>query len=164
MNQQISMDELLRKEDPPVKVEIPVARYENETVYTIPADVWEGRCRKCVHRNADENIPVPIRAVYKPQYTKIIPCRIMSISRPNDIPGECKSFAARMDVYGICKTCKHNSHFHEGFCMKVGHAPEHQIYIGQDYGRECYRHDLCGCDDYEPDNYVKEGQKKEEQP
>ena len=155
MIHQISINELIPKEEPKRETEIPATRYDGEKCYTIPDDVWEGRCQLCIHKTGEKNIPVPLWAVHKRQYEAIIPCRIMSISRPNDHHGECMSFAPRMDVYGICKTCVHNNHFHEGFCMKGGHAPEHQIYIGHDYGKEQYRHDLCVCDDYKPDGYVK---------
>ena len=157
MDLQISIDDLLRKDEPPVKVEIPVARYENETVYMIPEDVWEGRCQKCVHKNAEKNLPVPLWAVHRPQYSEIVPCRIMTVARPNDIPGECGSFTPRLDTYGICRTCIHTSHFHDGFCMKADHAPAHQVCIGCDWGQEYYRQSLSVCDDYEPDENVKEG-------
>ena len=157
MDFQISIDDLLKADDPPVKVEIPVAKYENEKIYTIPDDVWTGRCRKCVHKNADENIPVPISAVHRQQYAEIIPCRIMAVSRPHDIPGECLSFAPRLDTYGICRTCVHTSHFHEGYCMKADHAPKRTVYMGKDYGQEYYRQSLSVCDDYDPDLNVKEG-------
>jgi hypothetical protein len=163
MDGQISMDELLRNEEPPVKVEIPVAMFGDEKVYRIPDDVWEGRCKLCIHRNGAENIPVPIKAVHKPQYSEIIPCRIMTVSRPNDRPGECMSFAPRMDTYGICGTCIHNSIFHEGFCTKIDHAEEHRVYWGTDYGGDerkvdyYGRHRLSVCDDYAPDRYALEG-------
>lgn len=163
MNLQISIDELLRQEEPPVKIEIPVARDEKETVYRIPEDVWEGRCQLCVHKNASKNIPIPLWAVHKPQFSEIIPCRIMAISRPNDRPGECMSFAPHMSTYGICETCKHNNIFHEGFCMKEDHAEQHRVFYGTDYGGDARkidyysRHRLSVCDDYEPDQYVKEG-------
>lgn len=153
MNEQISMDELMKPQEKEI-TEIPV---RNGYVKQIPEDVWENRCQICIHKRGAKNVPCDLSVVWRSCYDKLIPCRIISIAHCCDIPGECKSFAPRMDVYGICKTCKHSNHFHEGFCMKDGHAPEHQIYIGQDYGKECYRHDLCGCDDYEPDSYVKEG-------
>ena len=164
MNGQISIEDLLREEEPPPKkTEIPVSMHSGEKIYTIPDDVWEGRCRFCTHRNGAENIPVPLWAIYKPQYAEIIPCRILSICRPNDRPGECMSFAPRMDTYGICGTCRYNSIFHDGFCTKDDHAEERRVYWGTDYGGDARkvdyygRHRLSVCDDYAPDSYVKEG-------
>lgn len=155
---QISIDELIQAEKEQASEMVtllPVT--DSETVYTIPCDVWEKRCSLCVHRNAVENIPVPLSAVHRQQYSELIPCRIMAVSRPNDIPGECRSFAPRMDTYGICRTCVYTSHFHEGYCMKENHAPAQRVYIGQDWGQEYYRQSLNVCDDYEPDMFVKEG-------
>ena len=162
MNIQISIDEYLRQEEPRAKIEIPIAQDERETVFRIPDDVWQSRCKLCVHKNAAENIPVPLWAVHRQQYSEIIPCRIMSISRTRDRPGECMSFAPRMDVYGICETCIHNNIFHDGFCMKKDHAEQHRVYWGTDYGGDARkvdyysRHRLSVCNDYEPDLYVKE--------
>lgn len=160
---QISMDELLREEEQPAKAEIPVARYDGEKIFMIPEDVWENRCRLCVHKRGPENIHVPLWAVHKAQYEKIIPCRIMGISRPNEMTGECMSFAPRSDVYGICGTCRHNAcEFHEGFCFKEDHAPQRRVFYGTNYGGDKRkvdywgRHRLSVCDDYEPDQYVKE--------
>ena len=163
MNLQISIDELLRKEEPPVKIEIPIARDERETVYRIPDDVWESRCQICTHKHGAENIPVPLWAVHKQQYADIIPCRIMSIARPNDRQGECMSFRPKIfKVYGICESCKYNNQFADGFCTKKDHAEQHRVYWGHDYGGDekkvdyWGRHTLSVCDDYEPNQYVKE--------
>lgn len=165
MNNQISIFEIMQepKNDPKeeLKAQVPVS-CESVTVYTIPDDVWETRCVHCVHKNADENIPVPIWAVHRHQYSEVVPCRIMAISRPNDRPGECMSFAPRIDTYGICETCRYNSLFHEGFCMKKDHAEQHRVFYGKHYGGDARkidyfsRHRLSVCDDYEPDQYVKE--------
>lgn len=163
MNLQISMDELLQKDEKPVKIEIPIARDEQEKVYRIPDDVWVTRCALCVHKHGAENIPIPLWAVHKPQYAEIIPCRIMSISRPNDRPGECMSFRPRLfEVEGICETCVHNNQFCDGFCDKQDHAEQHRVYWGKDYGGDARnidywgRHTLSVCDDYKPNRFVKE--------
>lgn len=161
MQNQISIDELLRESEPPVKVEVPVARNETETVYSIPDDVFAERCKYCVHKMGSENIPIPLWAVHKRQYENIIPCKIMAISRPNDRPGECMSFAPRIDVYGICATCKGNSFFHNGFCLKENHGKQRRVFYGTHYGGDARkidyyaRHRLSVCDDYEPNQYVK---------
>lgn len=162
MISQISIDELLRKEEPPVRIEIPVAKHDGETIYTIPADVWETRCVHCAQKNGAENIPVPISAVHKQQYAEIIPCRIMAIAQPNKMPGECMTFAPRFGTYGICDSCVYNSHFAEGFCRKKDHAPQRRVFYGQHYGgdeknRDYWgRHILSVCDDYTPNEYIKE--------
>ena len=150
------MDDLLRQTEPPVKIEIPV--YNGEKVYTIPNDVWENRCQICVHKNAEENRPIPLWAVHKYQYDNIIPCRIMSISRPNDRPGECMSFAPVYGLDGICESCYYNNMFVDGFCMKEDHAPQRRVYFGGDYGGDerkldyYGRHRFCVCDDYKRDS------------
>lgn len=164
MTEQISIDDLLREEEKPVKIVIPSSSYTGERVYTIPDDVWKTRCNLCVHKNGAENIPVPLRALHKQQYSEIIPCRIMSVSRPNDKPGECMSFRPKLfEVAGICESCIHNSQFAEGFCTKKDHAEQLRVYWGKDFGgdernRDYWgRHTLSVCADYEPNQYVKEG-------
>ena len=160
MNRQISMDEILRQQEPPIRIEIPIGQDDLEKAYTIPADVWENRCSQCVHKNGPENIAVPLWAVHKPQYAEVIPCKIMAVSRPNDMPGECMSFRPRMGTYGICETCRHDNIFTEGYCMKKDHKEQRRVYYGQDFGgaNKDYwgRHSLSVCDDYKPDDFVKE--------
>lgn len=153
-NLQISMDEILRQQEPEVRIEIPVQRSDGEKIYQIPQDVWENRCQICAHKNAGENRPIPLWAVHSYRFDKVIPCRIMSISRPNDRPGECMSFTPRHGLEGICETCKYNNYFHEGFCTKEGHAPQHRVYYGGNYGGDERKLDYYGrhrfsvCDDY----------------
>ena len=167
MRNQISIDDLLMETEEQKKPEIPVPKYDEEKVYTIPEDVWEKRCRFCVHKNAEDNIPIPLWAVHKPQYSESIPCRIMAISRPNVMPGECMSFAPKMSTYGICETCRHNNIFHDGFCTKPDHAEQRRVCYGGNYGGdqrkiEYYgRHRLSVCDDYEPDYYADERERIE---
>ena len=157
---QISIDDLLREKETPSKVVIPSSG-PGEKVYRIPEDVWETRCSLCVHKHAQENIEVPLWAVHKPQYSGIIPCRIMTISRPNERPGECMSFTPRIDCYGICETCEHDNIFSEGFCMKKDHAEQHRVFYGMDYGGDerkidyYSRHRFCVCADYEPNKYAR---------
>lgn len=160
MIQQVSMYDVLAEGEPKKEIHLPEA--PGERVYTIPEDVWATRCRICIHRNADKNAQIPISIVHKPYYEKLIPCRIMSVARPNEMPGECMSFAPRRDLYGICATCRHDNCFMDGFCDKPGHAEQHRLYYGQDYGgddrkRDYWgRHCLSTCDDYDPDEGVQE--------
>ena len=167
MSTQICIDDLLKAEEPPKKTEIPVSRYEGERVYTIPADVWEKRCRFCVHRNAAENIPIPSWAVYRSQYSEVIPCRIMALSKPNEKQGECMSFAPRISTYGICESCRNNNIFFDGFCTKADHAAQRRVCFGTDYGGDerkvdyYARHRLSVCDDYRPDYYADENERIE---
>ena len=157
MNRQMTIDDLIVMEEP--KVTIPEAA-AGEKVYRIPDDVWEGRCQLCVHKHAQENVPIPQWAVHKYSYDKIIPCRIMGLSLFDRMPGECLNFAPRMEVEGICNSCRHDSYFHEGFCMKEGHAEQRRVYWGKDYGGDkrkidyYARHRLSVCDDYEPNEFV----------
>lgn len=153
MNEQISMDELMKPKEKEI-TEIPI---HSGHVIQIPDDVWETRCKVCIHKNSERNIPCDLTEIWRSCYEKILPCRIIGIAKCCDIPGECKSFAPRLDASGFCRTCAHTSHFHDGYCMKADHAPEHQVCIGNDYGQEYYRHSLFVCDDYEPDQNVKEG-------
>ena len=135
-----------------------------EKVFSIPQDVWETRCVHCVHKNGKENWAVPLWAVHRPQYTETIPCRIMSISRPNVMPGECMSFAPKISVYGICESCRHNNIFEDRFCAKEDHAEQRRVFYGHDYGgderkRDYWgRHRLSVCDDYEPNQYAERGE------
>lgn len=165
MNHQITVNELLNQMERTEITEITIAGYAEDKVYMIPQDVWENRCSKCVHKNAMKNIPVPVGAVHKHQYAEIIPCRIMSLCRPNEMPGECMSFAPKIGTYGICDSCRFNNHFSDGFCSKEDHAPQRRVYWGGDYGGDEKNRDYWGrhrfsvCDDYEPDNYAsKEAQ------
>lgn len=163
MIMQISMEELLQKDEPHIRIEIPVAQDGTEKIYMIPDDVWENRCQICTHKNGAENIPVPIWAVHKQQYADIIHCRIMSISRPHDRQGECMSFRPKIfEVCGICESCKFNNQFADGFCTKKDHGEQHRVYWGSDYGgderKKDYwgRHTLSVCDDYQPNKFIEE--------
>ena len=159
MDRQMSIYELMPEEEPEVVLPQPAA---GERVYTIPQDVWENRCRICVHKRGEENIPMPKSAVWQYRYEEIIPCRIMGISQPNVMPGECMSFAPAQWAWGLCATCKHDAGtFHEGFCFKEDHAEQHRVCYGTHYGgddrkRDYWgRHRLSTCDDYEPDEFAK---------
>lgn len=122
----------------------------------IPGDVWEGRCQWCVHRQGSENRAIPKAWIGRYQHDKDRPCRIMGISRPGEIEGECKNFAPHQ-IYGICKTCRHNNCFHEGYCLHDGQPNKRQVYIGQSaYNHKANYwqvHELSTCDAYEPDAY-----------
>ena len=159
MTRQISIDELLR---PVVKIEIPLPMSDEEKIYTIPQDVWETRCIHCEHKNASENRPIPSWAVWKHQYSEIIPCRIMTLSHPGrEMTGECMSFAPKLKTPGICYSCEHSNCFHEGFCMKEDHAPQRRVFYGTNYGGDeknkdyWSRHVLSICDDYKPNHFVE---------
>ena len=151
MNFQISFDDLIKEEEE--KVTLPDSSCGK--AYKIPDDVWETRCKFCVHKHAEENTPVPMEVVHKPRYSSLLPCRIMSVSSPNDKPGECMSFAPKPDTYGICESCKHNNIFADGFCLKKDHAEQRRVFFGQSYNggerlQDYYgRHRLSVCDDYD---------------
>ena len=157
---QISIYELMQKEE---EIELPEVR-DDEKAFRIPQDVWETRCQHCVHKVGKENIPVPMWMAYKHKYENVIPCRIIGICHPNDMPGECMSFAPKIDTWGICATCKHQGGIFGGddFCRKKDHAERHRVYYGTDYGGDERKKEYWGtfrlstCDDYEPDEYAKE--------
>lgn len=120
-------------------------------ILKIPDDVWEGRCQWCFHRVSDENRAIPYSWTYQCFHQKDLPCRIISICRCDDIPGECKSFTPH-HIYGICMTCRHDNYFHEGFCTRDEQPNKRQVFIGQGYQNEPYYgcHRLSTCDAYEP--------------
>ena len=82
---QISMFEIIAQAREPVTVPRPET---GEKVYVIPDDVWENRCRYCAHKQAEENRPIPISIIHKYMYQDVIPCRILSICKPDRMPGE----------------------------------------------------------------------------
>ena len=123
----------------------------------IPEDVFEGRCRWCVHRQLDENKPFDKSMIYRSWYSKEnVPCRIYGIARCNDLPGECMSFAPNQ-IYGICKTCEYNNSFHEGYCTRDEQPNKRQVYIGHKaytYKADYWQtHELSTCDGYAPSHF-----------
>lgn len=151
---QLTIFDAMAENGPEPEITVPAAA-EGERVYTIPEDVWKTRCRYCLHRNAEKNVPIPDGVVWRYSYEKVLPCRIITICRPNDMPGECMSFAPIYNLYGICATCVSNNCFVEGFCTKADHAQQRRVYWGQTYNNNqpdyWGRHRLSVCDDYVPD-------------
>lgn len=132
----------------------------------IPDDVWTERCQWCVHRQTSENRTVEKWECYSSRLDidRSKPCRIMSIARFADIPGECKSFAPH-NIYGLCMTCKHDSIFQQDrdYC-KIDERPNYrQIYIGIGYQEKAYWgiHRLSTCDNYEPSEVHIEGMRED---
>ena len=122
----------------------------NEKMIKIPDDVFETRCRWCVHRIREENQPVDFDRIWRASYRDELPCRIIGIARCNDIPGECTSFHPN-EIYGICGTCEHDSMFCDGFCRRREQPNKRQLFIGQGYANPEYwgKHYLSTCDNYE---------------
>ena len=151
---QLTIFDAMAENGPEPEIAGPAAA-EGETVYTIPEDVWKTRCRYCGHRNAEKNVPIPAGAAWRYAYEKVLPCRIITVCRPNDMPGECLSFTPIHNLYGICETCVSNNCFAEGFCTKADHAQQRRVYYGQTYNNNqpdyWGRHRLSVCDDYVPD-------------
>lgn len=124
-------------------------------IMRIPDDVWENRCQWCRHRNllVKENRDVeswePL-CTHRPT-RETIPCNIMSVCRPGDIPGECKSFAPN-HIYGICYTCKWDNIFHEpSYCLFSDNPEARPVYAGNSYGAKYFKeHYLCTCESYSP--------------
>ena len=164
IHKQISMDEIM---NPPKEVKIP--EVTGPDAIRIPDDVWENRCMKCVHRCAKNNNPVSKDMLWRSwNYEGIIPCKILGLAKCNDMPGECLSFEPSIWMYGICGSCEHDNNFFDGFCMKKDHAPQRRVCYGTDYGgderkKDYYsRHRFCVCDDYKPNEYVREKMKEEQ--
>lgn len=151
---QLSIFDAMAENEPEQEISLPKAT-EGEMMYTIPEDVWKTRCRYCGHRNAEKNVPIPASVVWRYAYEKVLPCRILTVARPNDRPGECMSFTPIHNLYGICATCKHDNCFMEGYCKKADHAEQRRVYWGKTYNNDkpdyWGRHRLSVCDDYEPE-------------
>lgn len=123
----------------------------------IPEDVFEGRCRWCIHRQLEENKSFDKSMIYRSWYSKEnVPCRIYGIARCNDLPGECMSFAPNQ-IYGICKTCEYNNSFYDGYCTRVEQPNKRQVYIGHKaytYKADYWQtHELSTCDGYAPSHF-----------
>ena len=150
---QMSIYELMEKAEEKHVGEIPIQ--PGEKVYQIPDDVWETRCKWCVHRVKEENRKIPASVVFINWYREhVIPCRIMSLAKMNERLGECMSFEPGLNMKGICYTCEHDNMFHDGFCTKEGHAEQRRVCWGNNYGEDekkidyYARHRFCTCDDY----------------
>ena len=126
-----------------------------DDIIRIPDEVWDGRCRWCVHRQTEKNRDV-VRwetSTSRQDISASVPCRILSIARYDRVQGECLSFAPN-DIYGLCMTCDHDRLFHreEGFCELDERPNYRQVYIGQGYQDPAYwgKHRLSTCDNYCP--------------
>ena len=117
----------------------------------IPDDVFEKRCKYCIHYTGGENADVPASRMFK---TKDHACHIFGISQCDQIPGECKSFHPN-HIFGICYTCQFNNSFHEGFCTRNEQPNKRQIYVGfGGLNREYFgTHCLSTCEAYRPNAY-----------
>lgn len=118
----------------------------------IPDNVWENRCRYCIHGNINGLQEIPKSWIWKNYHDQDRPCKIIGVSHPDESTGECSSFAPN-HIYGICATCKHDNIFHEGYCMMPEQPNRRQIYTGQGYSKPSYWavHRLSTCDNYTPD-------------
>ena len=135
---------------------------EFEATIKIPDDVWENRCRWCVHRIRDENMTVERSRIWNASYRDRLPCRIIGIAMHSLIPGECKSFHPNW-VYGICETCEHNNMFAEGFCRAECQPNKRKVFVGEGYGNPAYwaEHALSTCDNYTPNPNYFDGMRKQ---
>ncbi len=125
----------------------------------IPDDVFETRCRYCMHgRPEGGNQDIPEEWIFTQFHRKDLSCNIFGISRCDRIPGECESFAPN-HIFGICYTCEYSNSFHEGFCTRGSQPNKRKIFIGNgglggahhpDYWKE---HVLSTCDAYRPSHY-----------
>lgn len=101
----------------------------------IPDDVFETRCRYCMHgRPEGGNKDIPEAWIFAQSHRKDLSC----------------------NIFGICYTCEHNNSFCAGFCTRAKQPNKRQIFIGNgglggaakpDYWKE---HVLSTCDAYSP--------------
>lgn len=124
-------------------------------VIRIPDNVWENRCRFCIHGNIDGCQEIPKGWTWQYMHEKDLPCKIIAISRPDEMTGECSSFAPN-HIYGICATCKHDNIFFDGYCSIHDQPNKRQIYTGQGYQQADYwgKHRLSTCDNYTPEPFM----------
>lgn len=133
----------------------------------IPDDVFESRCRYCMHgRPEGGNQDIPEEWIYTQFHRKDLSCKIFGICGCDRIPGECTSFAPNF-IFGICYTCEHNNSFHEGFCTRKEQPNKRQIFIGNGGLGGAYQpnywteHVLSTCDAYRPSSYWMDTMKKQ---
>ena len=125
----------------------------------IPDDVFETRCRYCMHgRPEGGNKDIPEAWIFAQSHRKDLSCNIFGIYGCDRIPGECTSFSPN-HIFGICYTCEHDNTFHAGFCTKEKQPNKRQIFIGNgglggaakpEYWNT---HVLSTCDAYRPSHY-----------
>ena len=122
----------------------------------IPDDVFETRCRYCMHgRSEGGNKDIPEAWIFAQSHRKELSCNIFGICGCDRIPGECMSFSPN-HIFGICYTCEHNNSFCAGFCTNEKQPNKRQIFIGNgglggaakpEYWKT---HVLSTCDAYRP--------------
>ncbi len=96
----------------------------------IPDDVFDTRCRYCIHRKQGvENKDIPEDWLWKQWHRDDMPCEIFGISHFDQIPGECVDFYPNY-IFGICLTCGFSNHFADGFCTRKEQPNKHKLYIG----------------------------------
>lgn len=123
----------------------------------IPDDVFDNRCRWCVHGRVNNgNDEVPGRLLYKSSYHDKLPCNIMGIAKCEKVAGECLSFSPNW-MFGICKTCVSNNMFHDGFCTRAnGPQNKRLVFLGSDLTKDgYYQHERSACDRYKVDERLK---------
>lgn len=123
---------------------------DRDRLITIPDDIWEKRCRLCVHRSSNLNWPFPVSCIDRPGER---PCRIIRFFR-SEKQGECINFMPNHDARGTCYSCKYNNQFFDGFCEKKNHAEQRRVYYAKDLGGDQKKRDYWGrhiqsvCNDY----------------
>ena len=124
----------------------------------IPDQIFETRCRWCMHGNPDAgNKEIPAWWVFAPAHRVDLSCKVMSVSRPGRIAeGECETFAPHV-MFGLCDSCRFNSMFNEPTYCKLDDRKNYRpVFIGARYGdhRKAYDvHRLCTCDNYKASPY-----------
>lgn len=125
----------------------------------IPEDVFLNRCRWCRHGSTKNgNNEIPDEHIYKARYRDLMPCQIMGISHPCEIPGECTTFTPRF-MYGLCNTCEYSTPYGANFCRRKEQPNKQQLFIGNSFACGTTdpdywgKHMLSTCDAYRPNPY-----------
>lgn len=116
----------------------------------IPKEVFENRCRWCVHGRTENGNPgIPREHIFNVRWQDKLPCEILAIAGADKVPGECLSFHQNF-IYGICGTCQFSNQFHEGFCTHYkGPKNKRSVFQGLDYTPNGYwQHSRSTCDRY----------------
>lgn len=125
----------------------------------IPDDVFESRCRWCIHgRPENENLDVPGERLFSSRYHDRFPCNIQGICQSDKVPGECLSFHPNW-IFGICGTCAWSNQFHDGFCTLLsGPVNKRAVYLGNTFGHDggYWDHYRSTCDRYKVKESLKD--------
>jgi hypothetical protein len=119
----------------------------------IPDDVYENRCRWCVHYQKQfPNLPIEKRLLFSHSGSKR-PCRILGIAEFSKIQGECLSFCS-VPMFGVCRYCEHYNSFCPNECMIDKPRDQRTVFSTQTYG-QCQTNCYKVCEHYKASKFWK---------